>query len=199
MRSLFPRNPASLTEEQRDEFRRSLLGNREGLRREDVTGGALYYSESPGRFSLVGFVGKAVKPAFNYYYTSEEKRAAKALRWAEDLAATVKARAERAEARKNATHGMLVGTILSSLWGWEQTNVDFFEIVRVVSDKVVEVRPISSRKEYDSDMTGKAMPIPGAFIGEVMRKRANQRGIRLTSYSWASIWDGKPEPFSNYA
>ena len=64
---------------------------------------------------------------------------------------------------------------------------------------MVEVRESKSARTYDTDMTGHATPIANAFVGEVMRKRANERGIRLNSYSWASVWDGKPEAFSTYA
>ena len=44
---------------------------------------------------------------------------------------------------------MEIGTVLISKWGWEQTNIDFYEVVKA-TEKTVTIRQIAS-KEVESD------------------------------------------------
>ena len=63
------------------------------------------------------------------------------------------------------------GTIFVSSWGYDQTNVDFYEVVRHTK-KTVWVRPIESEKTYNAErMTGTAKPIPGTFTGAPVRRK----------------------------
>lgn len=95
------------------------------------------------------------------------------------------------------TEGFNVGDILSSIWGFEQTNVDFYEVVRA-TPKTIWIRPIRSCVvETHSWASGTRMPIPGEYIGnEVMRRRNNSTGIRITSFSYAFAWNGQPVNYS---
>lgn len=64
-----------------------------------------------------------------------------------------------------------LGTIFAASWGYDQTNVDFYEVVRRTA-KNVWVRPIESKKTYNPQaMTGTAKPIPGTFTGNPVRRK----------------------------
>jgi len=195
-------NPASMTSEEREAFRRSFIGNRDNVERKDVEGGGVaFLSTLAGKFYVTAFAGKAVKPAFNYYFSTEQRRDEYVAGWVAGLVAKAKARTERSDARKADRHGLLVGSILCSTWGYEQSNCDFYQVVALVGEKMVEIRAIAAEQVNDGEqyMTGKVKAIPNSFTGPVLRKRATSNGIRLTSFSWASAWDGRPKHISWYA
>lgn len=88
-----------------------------------------------------------------------------------------------------------VGTIFYTHWGYDQTNIDFYEVVRSTA-KTVWVTPIYSRRDSEQ----KLLPRPGAFIAplkpEAHRVRFDGDGrasIKIESwglYGWE--YDQKP-------
>jgi hypothetical protein len=194
-------HPSTMTADEIFNLRAAFVGfeTREGMRRQDMAGGVVFLSESDDRFNATGFSGKAIKPAFHLYFRTEERRDAYVAEWVRGIEAKATAREVRAQERKNETHGFVKGSILYASWGYEQTNIDWYEVIAVVSDKTVVIQKIAASVVSDGDMTGKSMPAPGHFIGEPMRKRATRNGVSLTSFSSASAWDGKPKRYSSYA
>lgn len=199
-------NPSRLTPEERDAVRLGLLGASQGWRKdtEFSCGGAAYVREhfregKPPQYVAAYFLGKACRVARNLHYAfgSHDARSAHI----EATKARILASAERKKAdaaARRGPHGLEVGNVLVSSWGYEQTNVDFFEVV-AVRGAVVDLQPIQSEKTYTGDMTGTAMPKPGHPSGEMLRsKRPNRGAVRLTSYSSATLWDGRPRSFSTY-
>ncbi|WGD37569.1 hypothetical protein [Lysinibacter sp. HNR] len=88
------------------------------------------------------------------------------------------------------------GTIFYSSWGYEQTNIDFYEVVRVTT-KTVTLRPIgASRTETISAMSGTVTPKPGEFTGQEFRRTIINYGdapmVRINAIANASLWEGKP-------
>lgn len=51
-------------------------------------------------------------------------------------------------------YGVKVGDLFYSSWGYEQTNVDFFQIVEVVGASSVRVREVYPRMTQDSPVSG---------------------------------------------
>lgn len=150
-----------------------------------VPGLEVYLTESDGRPYAVGFVGKAGKPAFNFRFRSDERRAAY-------IAEFIKAQRERAERtakrrkeRNEFQHTLKVGDVLRHSWGYEQTNIDYFEVVAVIG-KMVDIRPIAyGASEETAWMQGKCIPAPGQYTGPAMRKRV-QEGNAVKIHSWGS-------------
>lgn len=99
------------------------------------------------------------------------------------------------------TVGVEVGTIFSSSWGYDQTNVDFYEVV-ALTPKAVRVKGISKRLATAEEGRG-VVPVPGSFrkdgTGDLKRLQSyefmgEQRvAFTVNSYTGASLWDGKPE------
>ena len=82
-----------------------------------------------------------------------------------------------------------VGQILKSVWGYDQTNVDYYQVIAKNGATMNTIRKIRSNEVPDkySGMVGKTSPIPGAFIGPAQRVKPNQLGyVTLTSYSYAA-------------
>jgi hypothetical protein len=95
---------------------------------------------------------------------------------------------------------MQVNDILSCSWGFEQTNVDFYKVIGVSGSFVTVIQLMSETIESKPDYTGLVMPITDLEIGSKMRRKINSIGsIKMTDYSWASKWNGKPQHISTYA
>ena len=90
-----------------------------------------------------------------------------------------------------------VGDILSSSWGYNQTNIDFYEIVGFTKT-MVKLRKIEKKRVGDRGTSLLVMPVPGRYKGPVLRRKAGTgwRGglaVSINSYALATTWDGKPE------
>jgi hypothetical protein len=90
------------------------------------------------------------------------------------------------------THGVEVGTIFDSHWGYDQSNVDWFEVVGVTKTGV-QIREVASAMAEDGRHV---VPVPGLYVGakRFVKVHTYDEGrtkwINLTSYSGASVWDG---------
>ena len=143
-------------------------------------------------FLMVAFQGRAQKPALNYVYPTEESRDKRMADFFESIRESERLKRERAERRKNAPVGLDVGDILESSWGWEQTNIDYYQVVGV-KGRYVTLREIARRSVETLYMQGDCWPIPDKFIGEPFKKQAREGTVKLSSYKWAS----KIEPTLN--
>jgi len=68
-------------------------------------------------------------------------------------------------------HGVKIGDIFYTMWGYEQTNVDFFEVVRV-TEKMATVKPIKQNRTETGWLQGNAEPIKGAFYSDGFYKES---------------------------
>lgn len=96
-----------------------------------------------------------------------------------------------------------IGDMFYSMWGYEQTNVDFYEVVKVTA-KFVTLREVNTVKTENKMFTGHAAPIPGSYRNdETIRRKVLDYGreplVSITSYANAYLWDGKAKQFSTYA
>ena len=99
---------------------------------------------------------------------------------------------------------MKKGDILVSSWGYEQTNIDFYEVVKATA-KTVTVRELQQFRTDSGNMTGYVMPIKGKYKGDEMRRKVhydcyNEDGfIMIESYEYARPWDGRKRGYTAYA
>ena len=61
-----------------------------------------------------------------------------------------------------------VGSIFASHWGYEQTNVDFYQVVEV-KGKSVMIREINGNGHDTGPMCGKTVAVPNSFCSEARR------------------------------
>lgn len=92
---------------------------------------------------------------------------------------------------KTKTHGLEIGDVLYSSWGYDQTNIDYYQVVELVGKTMVSVRKIACEREQIEWEQGRSVPAINEFIGEPMRRKvkvfdSTGRGsISITSYAWA--------------
>ena len=104
--------------------------------------------------------------------------------------------------------GVKVGDIFYDSWGYEQTNIDFYEVIQVNGLHTVTICAIGAKREYTHSMAGECTPIPSAFVRggreEALRKRVKMCGSRPLLASprggYLNIVEaGKKYYFSEYA
>ena len=140
----------------------------------------------------VMFGGRRSKPDHHSAYYSEEQRAEAVKIYLDRMIE----RAADQVSEKSFNHTLEVGSILYSSWGYDQTNVDYYEVTEVVGKKSVRIKKIESKKVSTSDDNYKSSAYPGEFKseGEGMLKRVKEGNIiSLNSYSSAYPWDGRPK------
>jgi len=181
-------NPRSMTFEQRETERRALL---HGYTPTDIQRGEgesytiYFYADEAGKPCLLAYRGKALRPALYFRYghgDGEAMRAERAQRFIASIEASVKAAAAR-RAERNAPHDLKVGDVLRSSWGYDQTNIDYYEVVQVNGKTTVTIREIAAQSEEGGFMQGECAPLPGHFVGAPRRHRVNARynSVRISS------------------
>lgn len=109
------------------------------------------------------------------------------------------------------TRTAIEGEILIETWGYEQTNVTFYEVIRA-TPKTVWLRELKQeRVEGATYATYAAIPTTDETINRFRKENVLQRRYRphwndarmitcgIKSYSQASTWDGRPVWGSSYA
>ena len=156
----------------------------------------------PSKRSRLGYVN-----VFHYYFRSTERMFEFCDKHLVDLEAKREYKAKRAVEKKEriemARNSVIVDDIFVSSWGYEQTNVDAFQVVEKIGNASVVLRPIACRAvegtEISHGMAQNVVPVHNAFIGEeTITKRITEYGIKINSYSSAFQWDGKREFYNSW-
>jgi len=141
---------------------------------------------------LVIFKGKASKPIVNNYYLSESQRDKSLAGYIDASRSGLERKQQKRDEAKKYVHGIMLFDILYTSWGYDQTNVDFYEVTEIVGDKMIKVREVGksiAREEQGADYV---VATPGKFVGPEIKARVGV-GDRVTIKGHgASKWDGKP-------
>lgn len=98
-------------------------------------------------------------------------------------------------------HEVKVGTIFDSSWGYDQTNIDFYEVVKYTVGKTgiewVTVQKIGQHLQgTEHGGHERVTPDRRRKIGEPFRRKLQRfrsgAGFSPESYTWASLWSGEP-------
>lgn len=145
--------------------------------------------------------GEVHTPTRFYAFPSAEHRDA-------DLAKFIAQEVERESykrARRETAHGLGVGDILYNEWGYEQTNVSYFEVLRVPSGRSVVLREIKADRVEDQpmSMSGKSIPKPGEFVGNSKEQTRRATGFQRVGGGRdcggdLQKWDGTPRRVTWY-
>jgi hypothetical protein len=164
------------------------------------TDAAIWTYEHGTQPYAIGFHGKAAKPDFHLSFRTVERRAGYIAGYLDGRKRRAVMMAERRTTR-SAPHTLKVGDILVSSWGYDQTNIDYYQVTRVPGPSTVEIRKIAANSGPEEGfMTASCTAARDKFIGEPMIKRASAGNcVRIASYASASPWDGKPDRYSWYA
>jgi hypothetical protein len=171
----------------------------------DKASSAVVYirADKQGRACAVGFQGKAIKPSFNCWYGSEKRREQHVREFFEKVARSETYKAERAAEKKAKLarpHKLQLGHIMVATWGYDQTNVDFYQVTGLRGARTVELRKIARISEETASMQGNCTPRADAFTGEAFTRRIDEdNAVKLSSYCYARLWDGRVKAWTAYA
>jgi len=132
-------------------------------------------TDGKSRPVAVGFTGTAGKPDIYYYFKSEEKREVYIAKWLQEQKEKLEYKAER-QAKKQAPTIFEIpfkpGDILYNSWGYDQTNIDFYQVTRCTKASVF-IRQIKGEfaSSAGCDMAAYVTPLKNEFTGEEIRKK----------------------------
>jgi len=98
------------------------------------------------------------------------------------------------------------GMIFSHSWGYDQTNVDAYQVVKATA-KTVWMRKIKTYEVSTGDMTADVWPIRGDFAKKEIERHKIQYGpyglyLSMGNYSGAGVakpWEGNRLASTSYA
>ncbi len=174
------------------------------------TGSEAYRRASDGLTAVVvatngdpcayGYRGRSMKPAFRYRFHDEAQREKFVTEWLDSANRSI-AEAVARKAERRAPHSLAVGDVLYSSWGYDQTNIDFYEVT-AVRGAVVDLAELQQqRTEHGLAMQGTCVAIKGAHKGAIYKGKrpSGENAVRIDSCSTARPWDGRPLNWSSYA
>lgn len=156
------------------------------IAKDERYGFEVYATLSP-RIVAICFGGKRTKPDWHYRFQSMERLHA---RISESLNGYIEWQERKAKqkAERNKPHNVKIGDVFRCSWGYDQTNIDYYEVTKVIG-AMVEICEIGQMSEETGFMSGECVPETGRYIGKPMRKKVSMYGdspsIRITSFSSA--------------
>lgn len=169
------------------------------------SGGATFYlfEDKSGKPCVRFYKGKSTK-AKTFSFRSPDFRG----KYIENIITNINAsekEAAKRRAERNKPHNLEKGLILYTSWGYDQTNVEYYEVISVPSKCFVELQQIGAplARGEEGFMSGKSVPNPENKIGKPFRRKVDMSGsrpsVRIDSVATAWIWDGKEKYSSWYA
>ena len=156
--------------------------------------------EAAGVLYGLAFHGKAAKPDWHFRFNSEERRASKIAEHAAGRRVHAVFRAE-SKAKAAAPITLKVGDILNTSWGYDQTNVEFFQVTAIVGARMVELREVAADSVTTGFMSGNKTARKDQFVGNDPLRRLVKYGnaVKIDECRSAWLWDGRPLSWSSYA
>lgn len=156
-------------------------------------------------YTAITFTGKAQKPSIFSGYGSAKRRQEVVENWLSAISEHAAMKAHTRQARKDAVCPFKKGDVLQGSWGYDQTNVEFFEIVEAKGRKVT-IRELghATVKGSEGFMCESVVPDHGRYIGQPETHIAQTYSgdswyIKLHDSCSLSLWEGGKRYKSWYA
>lgn len=145
--------------------------------------------------------GKARKPFACYWFGSEEQREAWVQRQREAETESLNYKAERTQSRKAEREKMsaqlIVGSLLYTSWGYDQTNVEFYEIT-ARKGATVTLRQIAAETVKETGWaSANVKPRRGVYVGEPFNRRITAYGVKIDNV--VSAWPCSDEERTHHS
>ena len=169
------------------EYRNTVNQGREVLLADDLSCVVYLHNDSQERPCAIAYRGRSKKAAFHYRYESLAIRSEKIKTWMDGMIANSKTSRREASAR-----ALEAGDVLSASWGYEQTNIDYFMVTKLIGKTMVEIVEIGEIRNHTGSMEGTCVPDVKTIVGEPMRRKADGKSVSVNS----SVYARKIEPVS---
>ncbi len=132
----------------------------------------------------IAYSGKRNKNDFHSRYRTNERRDEHIAEYLKNMREIQERKADRKATRLAEPNNLQVGDILHYSWGWEQTNCDFFQVIRKTA-KTVDIQEIGGQaiegSHQSHGMACRLKPEPGKFLdkAEIKGKRVYDNLVRM--------------------
>lgn len=159
-----------------------------------------------GKYHVVGFHGKAQKPFFNVLFGTYDRMVTYVTNTYATLHARKAEHAREREVLRTVEHTVKVGDIFSSSWGYEQTNVYFYQVIELRGARTAVLRRIAGERNYTGPMQGTMVAVKDAFLERsdpitkriLVQDKSGRAHFKIESYEYAYPWDGEPRNFTEW-
>lgn len=161
-------------------------------------------AEKGGRCAAKAWRGNAHRPSWFYTFRSEEKARAYAEEYTASVAKMVAYRADRTATERaqrtalKASDHYAIGEVLYDSWGYDQTNIDYYQVTELKPRSIV-IRPIMQAYSEQCFMSGPTQPRRNEFSGEPITKPLRADGSIASKHGCFSKWTGASVWSSHYA
>jgi len=150
------------------------------------------WTDEKGRFIAIAYQGRSDKAIWFEAFRDERSRQERIKRTIGNRKEYLKEKKEKAEWQ----HSVKAGDIFDMSWGYDQTNIDFFQVTEVKA-KFVVIRELDQKVKPKSQGTmDEVTPLKNKFVGRPMKKKVLVSGgrpyLKMTSYANAYPWNGRP-------
>ena len=170
----------------------------EVIEKEEIKMTVYLYTNSNNKPCAVAYSGKSSKADFHYNFQDEARRT-DFLNEQFERKLSFKKRADEYKAERKKENEALVndvkvGDIFYASWGYEQTNIDFYQVV-AKNKSMLTIREIySTLAEVTGHDQGNLKPLKNEFKGEEIKKRLSQGRLnidcvrRATKLQTETVW-----------
>ena len=125
------------------------------------------------------YAGRTMKPE-SYRFSSKDARTAAIKRFVAFRNEHFEAKQAKKAAQSERT--LKVGDVVYTSWGYEQTNVDYYKVTKLVGKASYELVEIGANHEADTSMSGRTTPDPTNEIGQPFRKREVNGNLKVDGH-----------------
>lgn len=160
-----------------------------------ATGSTYYVSESQLVFSCWSKNKNAKKPRYNFSFKTKEALK-KSVQYYMDVElkkfeADKKYKEEKKKKAEAFKSELEIGSILYTCWGYEQTNVEFFQVVALKGSKVT-LRELRKHSEASGFMSEEVAPQPNEFLNDdILERRVMNGYIKIDNCTNAYLLEYK--------
>ncbi len=138
------------------------------------------FGEIDNFFLAMGFSGRRTKPDFHFRFKTAERLEDYVSKYLKSKIDTQKYKLDQANKKKSFINPLKVGDIVYSSWGWEQTNITFYQIIECIGRVTVKLRTIQGKtadQGHNGYMSGSVIAQKDKFWGtEILTKRVSPLG-----------------------
>jgi hypothetical protein len=169
---------------------REIPANSQKLASKHSSAVAYLYVNRSGQLCALGYAGKSTKHSFRNSFANSAQRLKYVGKWLQEedgIEADKAIRKAEKKAESAKPHTLNVGDVLRSSWGYDQTNIDYYQVTALIGSRMVEIRKIGAMSEITGRDQGNCVPEKNTFVGDVMRKRVglDGRSVRIESFAHA--------------
>ena len=138
-------------------------------------------------FSAMFYTGKQSRPTWHYKFRTEEEMKKKIFESISRIMSWEEKKAERKVERKKDVSEVKVGDIFYRAWGYDQTNINFYQVIETKGQSFT-IREICAKtvegSTYPHGMADEVVPVRNAFMKD--EEPIVKRSMKFNSYSWLS-------------